>query len=78
VGDEEAMEPRRGNGVSSKVWVIGILIVLIVILFIQNSQEVHIDFLFADTQISLFFALLLSTVLGFALGWLVARLRRRD
>ena len=72
------MEPRRGDGVSSRVWVIGILAVLLVILFIQNSQEVHIDFLFADTQISLFFALLLSAALGFGLGWLIAKLRRRD
>jgi len=79
VADEQiAPEPRRGGGISSKIWVIGILAALMVILFIQNSQEIHIDFLFADTEISLFFALLFSAILGFALGWLIARLRRTD
>jgi uncharacterized integral membrane protein len=76
VADEESVERRDGFG--AKVWAILIIAVFTVILFIQNSQEVHIDFLFADTQISLFFALLFSAVLGFALGWLIARLRRRN
>ena len=77
MADEEIPE-RRSSGWGAKPWVIGALVVIIVITMIQNSQEVHIDFLFADMAMSLFFALLLSTVIGFALGWLVAKLRRHD
>lgn len=78
MADEQIAEPRRGGGGNSKLWVIGILAALMVVLFIQNSQEVNFDFLFLDIQASLFFALLTTAGLGFGLGWLIARLRRRD
>jgi uncharacterized integral membrane protein len=50
--------------------------ILALILILQNSDETRITFLFAETELPLFFALIISTLLGVIIGWLAPRVRR--
>jgi uncharacterized integral membrane protein len=67
-----AVPERKSN---ARLWVIGILIAVVVIFFALNSQEVKIHFIVATTTTSLFWALLISALLGFLIGYLLARWR---
>jgi uncharacterized integral membrane protein len=61
-----------------KRWVIGIALVAMLILIFQNSQKVEVKFFFAETETPLVFALLIVGALGFLIGWLAPKVRRRD
>lgn len=50
--------------------------VLAAIFVLQNTDDTDINFLFAEAQLPLFFALLLAVVLGIAIGWLTPKVRR--
>ena len=52
-------------------------IALLALIFVlQNTGDTSVKFLFAETELPLFFALVLSIVLGAAIGWLAPRVRR--
>jgi uncharacterized integral membrane protein len=52
-------------------------IALLALIFVlQNTGETSVKFLFAETEMPLFFALVLAIVLGAAIGWLAPRVRR--
>jgi lipopolysaccharide assembly protein A len=70
------LEGRRREGTNWRLW-LAVAIALLALIFIAlNSQEVVVDFLFAETETPLFFALLISTLLGIAIGWLAPIVRR--
>jgi uncharacterized integral membrane protein len=76
-------DPRtEGSGRGWKLYVAGALTVLAIIFIVQNSQQTTVKFLFAETEMPLFFALVASIVLGAIIGWLAPRVRggqrRRD
>jgi uncharacterized integral membrane protein len=73
VADDEF---RGGGGPSAKLWGILVLVVLAVVFIALNSQEVKIDFLVGETTAPLVFALVISTLLGFVIGYLIARIGR--
>lgn len=50
--------------------------VLALIVILQNSQDVEVNFLFATTNAPLFLILLLTFVLGALAGWLWPHVRR--
>jgi uncharacterized integral membrane protein len=50
--------------------------VLALILILQNSQDVEVNFLFATTNAPLFLILLLTFALGVLAGWLWPHVRR--
>ncbi len=52
-----------------KQWVIGIAVLLLVIIALQNSQKVKMNFLFVDTQAPLIVALLIAGLLGAVIGY---------
>ena len=54
---------------------IGVVIVTAVFI-LQNSQKVKVDFIVAETETPLIFALLLAAVLGFVIGLALPRFRR--
>jgi uncharacterized integral membrane protein len=56
--------------------VIGIAAVALLILIVQNSQKVEVNFFFASTETPLVFALVIAGLLGFVIGWLLPRVRR--
>jgi uncharacterized integral membrane protein len=69
--------PRR-EGADWKKWVAGIAAVALLILIVQNSQKVEVNFFFASTETPLVFALLVVGMLGALVGWLAPRVRHRD
>ena len=50
--------------------------VIALILIIQNSQDVEINFIFASTTAPLFFILIIVFALGALTGWLLPHVRR--
>jgi uncharacterized integral membrane protein len=72
-GDRRAERGRERNW---KLWGAGAAVVLALIFILLNNDEVTIDFLVAEAEMSLAFALLISTLLGILIGWLLPLVRR--
>jgi uncharacterized integral membrane protein len=71
---EQGRRPTNWKG-----WALLVLVVLLVIFVVQNSQEVSIDFLFfTSITTPLILALVFSALLGALIGWLAPRVRRRN
>ena len=68
--------PRKEGG-DWKRWVAGIAAIALLILIVQNSQKVEVNFFFASTETPLVFALLIAGLLGAIIGWLAPRVRGR-
>lgn len=66
---------ERREGPSAKFIVLGIVVVLIVLFVLQNTDEVQLDFLFLDGVFPLWTMLLVMAVLGFVGGWYFGRIR---
>jgi uncharacterized integral membrane protein len=71
----DPIETRR-EGTNWRHWLIGIAVVVLVIFFAVNSQEVTVEFIVGETRTPLIVALLLSALLGALIGWLGPRVRR--
>jgi uncharacterized integral membrane protein len=79
VADQQHSHEARRQGTNWKGWAMLVLVVLLLIFVIQNSQEVSIDFLFfTSVSTPLILALVFSALLGALIGWLAPRVRRRD
>jgi len=50
--------------------------IVALVLILQNSQEVEVDFIFATASTPLFFILIITFVLGALAGWLWPHVRR--
>jgi uncharacterized integral membrane protein len=57
-------------------WALGIAVVVAIIFIAQNSQSVKVKFLFVDTTTPLIFALLIATLLGVVIGYVLPLVRR--
>ena len=70
-------EPNHSNW---RTWLIGILIALVVIVALQNSQEVRIDVLFVNVNAPLIVTLLVAVGIGVLIGYAAPVLlrHRRD
>jgi uncharacterized integral membrane protein len=71
-------EPKRGNW---RAWAVGGLVALVVVVAAQNSQEVHVDVLFASFTAPLIVTLLVAVGVGALIGYiapLVIRHRRGE
>jgi len=66
----------RNEGRGWKTYALGVAVVLLAILILQNAQEVEVKFLFINTTIPLIFALLIAGALGALIGWAAPRVRR--
>ena len=55
-----------------------VLLVLLVIFSIQNTQAVNVRFLFWGFSTSAVLTILMSFVIGFLVGWLTGRFRTGD
>ncbi|MCW2987370.1 MAG: hypothetical protein JWM24_308 [Solirubrobacterales bacterium] len=58
-----------------RVWVVGILIALVVIVALQNSQQVRVDVLFATLDAPLIVTLLVAVAIGALIGYVTPVLR---
>jgi uncharacterized integral membrane protein len=55
---------------------LGVAVVVAIILIAQNAQKVKVDFLFIHTTTPLIFALLIATLLGVVIGYVLPLVRR--
>ena len=71
---------KEGNRSNWRTWMVGILIALVVIVALQNSQEVRIDVLFVNVTAPLIVTLLISVGIGAVIGYAAPVLlrHRRD
>jgi uncharacterized integral membrane protein len=67
--------------VNWRAWIVGVLIALVVIVCLQNSQQVRVDVLFVTLNAPLIVTLLAAVAIGALIGYvapLVRRHRRGD
>ena len=67
-----------GRNISPKMIVVAILVVIIVILAIANSQDIKVDFVVGDITLPLFVVIVGSALVGLIVGYFLGRRERRD
>lgn len=73
------MTPDRKQ-VNWRTWMVGILVALVLVVALQNSQEVRVDVLFVTVDAPLIVTLLAAVAIGALIGYVapVIRRHRRD
>jgi uncharacterized integral membrane protein len=73
------MQPEK-KPVNWRAWLVGILVALVLIVALQNSQEVSFEVLFASFNAPLIVVILMATAMGVLIGYLapIVRRHRRD
>lgn len=69
------------KGVNWRAWMVGVLITLVAIVALQNSQNVDVDVLFITTSAPLIAVLLIAVAIGAVIGYvgpLIHRHRREE
>jgi uncharacterized integral membrane protein len=68
------------KGINWRAWFVGALVVLVVIVALQNSQDVKVDVLFITTTAPLIVTLLVAVGIGAIIGYVgpVVRRHRRE
>jgi uncharacterized integral membrane protein len=61
--------PQQKKPINWRAWIVGILIALVVIVALQNSQQVSVEVLFASFNAPLIVMLLVFAALGALIGW---------
>ncbi len=72
---------RREKNQSERGWrfyATIVVLVLALLFIVQNTDSTQITFLFAQTDMPLFFALIIAMLLGAAIGWLTPKVRRSN
>lgn len=66
--------------VNWRTWMVGVLVALVLIVALQNSQEVRVDVLFVTVDAPLIVTLLAAVAIGALIGYVtpVVRRHRRD
>ena len=69
-----------GKQTSWRTWLVGVLIALVLIVALQNSQQVRVDVLFVTIDAPLIVTLLVAVAIGALIGYVapVVRRHRRD
>jgi uncharacterized integral membrane protein len=72
--------PKEKKQTNWRAWAVGILIALVVIVALQNSQQVRVDVLFITVNAPLIVTLLAAVAIGALIGYVapVVRRHRRD
>lgn len=74
------MGPREKKPINWRLWTTAILIALVVVVCLQNSQEVSVEVLFASFDAPLIIVLAAFTLIGMLIGYIgpVYRRHRRE
>ncbi|HEY8639548.1 MAG TPA: LapA family protein [Solirubrobacterales bacterium] len=67
---------QEKKGVNWRAWTVGVLIALVVIVALQNSQKVKVDVLFITTTAPLIVTLLVAVAIGAVIGYVGPLIRR--
>jgi uncharacterized integral membrane protein len=72
--------PHEQKSTNWRLWITGILIALVVVVCLQNSQEVSVEVLFASFDAPLIIVLVAFTLIGMLIGYIgpVYRRHRRE
>jgi uncharacterized integral membrane protein len=62
--------------VNWRAWGIGLLVALVVVVLLQNSQEVRVDVLFVSVNAPLIVILLAAVAIGALIGYVAPLVRR--
>ena len=74
------MGPQEKKQTNWRLWIIGILVALVVVVILQNSQTVEFEVLFASFEAPLIIVLAAFTLIGMLIGYIgpVYRRHRRE
>ena len=74
------MGPQERKPTNWRLWITGVLIALVVVVCLQNSQEVSVEVLFASFDAPLIIVLAAFTLIGMLIGYIgpVYRRHRRE
>jgi uncharacterized integral membrane protein len=74
------MGSQEKKPINWRLWITGILIALVVVVCLQNSQEVSVEVLFASFDAPLIIILAAFTLIGMLIGYIgpVYRRHRRE
>ncbi len=61
--------PQQKKPVNWKAWILGAVVVLVLVIALQNSQQVSVEVLFASFNAPLIVMLLIFAALGALIGW---------
>ncbi len=78
MSERDEIERAKGGSKDGRGWrfYLACLFAFLAFIFvIQNTDETRVTFLFAETQMPLFFALIIAILLGAAIGWLTPKVR---
>jgi uncharacterized integral membrane protein len=64
------------NSTNWRAWAVGVLIALVAIVALQNSQQVRVDVLFVTVDAPLIVILLAAVAIGALIGYVAPVLRR--
>jgi uncharacterized integral membrane protein len=68
--------PQEKKPVNWRAWFVGILVALVLIVALQNSQEVSFEVLFASFNAPLIVVILLAAAIGVLIGYVAPLVRR--
>lgn len=68
--------PEQRKGTNWRAWIVGILIALVIIVCLQNSQQVRVDVLFVTLDAPLIVTLLAAVAIGALIGYVAPLIRR--
>lgn len=66
------------DGIQWKRILLGVLVVILLVIVLQNSQTVTVKLLFLKTSMPLIVILLITALIGAAVGYLLPAVRRRN
>lgn len=72
---DAGQKATKDSGGRLRLYLLGAAAVLALILIAQNSQKVSFNFYFANTEMPLFFGLVIAFVLGAIVGMLLPHVR---
>jgi uncharacterized integral membrane protein len=72
--------PKEKKPTNWRAWLVGILVVLVIVVCLQNSQKVSVEVLFASFDAPLIIVLAVFTLIGVLIGYIgpVWRRHRRE
>jgi uncharacterized integral membrane protein len=63
--------PGRQRSATARILLIVIVLVLLVVFYIENRKRVRLSFIFFHHTTKVSWLILISSVLGFVIGWLM-------
>ncbi len=70
------MQPEQRKPVNWRTWAFGVLVALVLIVALQNSQQVSVDILFVNVDAPLIVVILVAALVGAFLGYVAPLIRR--